>query len=244
MVDGQTDVGMKMSRNVKIYLACLGAGGLVLILLNVLLSIGTWTYIVAGFMLIAGPGSLLANHFQVGWQPAVGPCPQCGMRLHYVTKKMYMRCAGCQAFLMVQEKQLHPVDPQSTSPKPEFPLPYVQQAAFPNLCMFCLQSAENSELVKFEHVENKGGIPGIVSVHEVQKMKVEVPVCKEHIKKKVVSLDYGDHHTTSNPDTGVSLKFRSLAAMEAYRQHNADLMPALLNEPSMPHAPEAAQPNS
>ncbi len=229
---------MKMSPAIKAYLAGLGLVGLVLVVLAVVLGWGFWGYFGGGFLLLAGPGSLIANHFKVGWQPAVGPCPACGESLHFVTKRQYVRCARCEALLTVEGTSLAQVDGHTVSDTPEYPVPFVIDATFPSLCMLCGQPPSQSEAIRFDKVQQKLGIPGIgPSLVEVTKLVVQVPVCAAHGGQRAVALDYGDHSSTQHQ--GVSLKFRSLEALEAYRQHNASVLPALRNEAQMLHAPEA-----
>jgi hypothetical protein len=241
MEDPRTKVGMQIGRGLKLYLIGLGIVGVVLIAGAVLWDWGQWGYWVGGFLLFAGPGSMLANRFKVGWQPAVGPCPGCETRLHYVTKKQYLRCVKCESMLEVINKQLTKVDSLSVADKPVFPVPFPKGIGFPNLCVLCGQPSSQQETVKFEKVDKKGGLPGVVTVLETQKIQLQVPVCPEHLGHKALAIDYGEHPTTVDPDSSLSLKFRSLPMLEAYRRHNQSRMPPLENKPSLPHAPKTTR---
>lgn len=232
-----SDVGMKLTPGVKIYLSVLGGVGLLLCVLGAVLDWPGIAYLAGGFLMVAGWGGLLTALFKVGWQPAVGPCPSCAHSLHFVTKKQYLRCEQCQAFLTVEGKTLATVSGQLTSDTPEYPVPFVRTATFPNLCMMCGQAPTMSEPVRFDHTKRKGGIPLGPQLLEITKITLQVPVCAHHAGQKAVKLDYGDHPSTQHD--GVALKFRSLPALEAYRQHNLSVMPPIRNQAQMPHAPQA-----
>ena len=231
-----SEVGQKLSPGLKIYLGVLGLVGAGVILAGYLLGWGFWGWFGGGLLVFAGWGSLLGNRFKVGWQPAVGPCPQCGERLHFLTKKQYVRCAGCDALLRVVGQRLTTVSGQIVSDTPEYPAPFVRGASFPAMCMLCGAPATTSETVRFDSRQQKVGVPGL-GIVEVTKLAIDVPTCADHAGKKAVALDYGGH--TSTQHAGVSVKFRSVAALEAYRKHNAAVLPPVVNEPQMVHAPSA-----
>ena len=71
----------------------------------------------------------------------------------------------------------------------------------------------------------------------MSKLALQVPVCAQHFGHKAVAIDHGDHPSTQNG--GVSVKFRSVQALEAFRQHNQAVLPEIRNEAQMPHAPTA-----
>lgn len=231
-----SEVGQKLSPALMAYLGVLGLAGVGVMVAGYLMEWGFWGWFGGGFLLVAGWGSLIGNYFKVGWQPAVGPCPQCGAQLHFLTKKQYVRCHGCEALLRVEGTTLATVGGQIVSDAPEYPAPFVPGVSFPNACMLCGQPPTRTETVRWEKVRRKSSIV-IATTYQITKIALQVPVCTQHLGRKAVALDYGDHPSTQHD--GVSIKFRSLAALEAYRQHNAALMPAIRNEPQMPHAPSA-----
>ena len=104
----------------------------------------------------------------------------------------------------------------------------------------CGQPATQRDMVSFDQVDAKG-LPGVATVYKTQTFKVQFPVCPEHLGKKALAIDYGEHPTTNDPGTSLSLKFRSLPMLEAFRQHNQGKMPPLENKPSLPHAPKTGQ---
>lgn len=231
-----SEVGQKLSGPLKIYLAVLGLLGVGVMVAGFLLEWGYWGWFGGGLLILAGWGSLIANRFKIGWQPAVGPCPSCGTKLHFLTKKQYVRCARCQAFLRVEGQTLSTVGGNIISDAPEYPAPYVQGVTFPGVCMLCGQTATQADTVRWDHHQRKANLL-IATVIEVTKLQAHVPVCAAHAGQKAVAFAYGDHSSTQHG--GLSLKFRSLGGLEAYVQHNAALLPPTPNEPQMIHAPSA-----
>jgi len=232
-----TDVGQKLSAPIIAYLTVLGLAGVGVMVGTHLKGWGFWGWFGGGLLLLAGFGSLLGNLFKVGWQPAVGPCPQCGTKLHFLTKKQHLRCAGCQTLLAVEGRSLVTVPQNAVADAPEYPVPYVPGVTFPALCMICGAPATQTETVRWDKHRRKQDLV-LVTMIEVTKITLPVPVCAHHAGQKAVALDYGDHPSTQHD--GVSIKFRSVWALEAFRHHNAASMPAIRNEAQMPHAPEAA----
>jgi len=240
MEDPRTQVGMQIGQGVKFYLMGLGVVGVVLIVGAAVWEWGGWAYGVGGLLVFAGFGSLVANRFKVGWQPALGPCPACETQLHYVTKKQFLRCPKCEALLEVSNRQLSRVDPVTVADRPVFPVPFPEEISFPEKCTLCGSPPIAWETTEFEKAESKG-LPGVAAVIKTQKFRLQFPVCQDHQGSKAVVIDYGDHPTTTDPQSTLSLKFRSLAMLESFRQYNQDRMPVLENKPMLPHAPKARE---
>ncbi|MCA9697574.1 MAG: hypothetical protein KC431_08620 [Myxococcales bacterium] len=230
----RTDVGMRMSTGMRIYLGGLGLAGAGVMVATAMLDWGFWGWFGGGLLVLAGWGSLIGNYFKVGWQPALGPCPKCGAQLHFLTKKQHVRCVGCETLLAVAGQALQVVPADSIAAKPEFPVPYVSGVGFPPLCSLCGEPATGSETVRWDKHREKQDYM-VVKVIEITKIALEVPVCARHLGQHAVELDYGDHPSTQHD--GVCVRFRSLPALERFREHNAALMPAIENTPQMPHAP-------
>ena len=171
-------------RMVTIYLACLGAVGVGVLIAAALLGWGFWGYFGGGFLVVAGFGGLAGKLKEGGF--AVAPCPGCGeeLKFQFAKKERIMKCPACGMWSMGTET-MAPVPDETVAQYPVFttalPPHDVGWPVTESGEARCSMCERPGEFIKVEGADPMGTMGAMilpVSVRTVHSMMV--PLCADH----------------------------------------------------------------
>lgn len=200
-----TDSGK--NKVMMVYLACLAAAGVVVMVLTHLKGWGYWGWFGGGFLIVAGAGGL-ASAAKTGGAGKFD-CPQCGetIKVLHITEERTLPCPACKTYLEGAH-EMKPVPPQRVTRWATFEAWLPETFHWPEGCPVCGETASHTV-----EVESTGGasVLSAISPISVSKVsKVTAPACPKH--KDGVSL--------YRSGKGTIIAFRSFAYFERFCELN------------------------
>jgi hypothetical protein len=160
------------------YLSSLAVVGTALILLGVKDVLGTWAFVVGGFLVVGGVGGLISMAATGGAGKV--SCPSCGtsIKVLHISMSRLERCSGCGVYLE-GAKVMQVVPPDRIEKGCCFSAPLPEKWAWPEGCPVC--GGPVTRTVTVEGIDAPGTLTTMISpIAVVRISKIEAPCCAAH----------------------------------------------------------------
>jgi endogenous inhibitor of DNA gyrase (YacG/DUF329 family) len=178
MPTSEVQIDRSKNKDMLIYFAVLGIGGLVIVIFTVIRGWGFWGWFGGGLLLFTALASMGSMAKTGG--AGLANCPNCGYAtpVLHVTMHRYLCCAGCQTWLHGSTTtEVVPEDHVATYAAFDLELP--ASIIWPEGCPLC--GGAVTRALELEGTDVVGDAFAMVAPVAIQKVsKLEAPCCDQH----------------------------------------------------------------